>query len=84
MTPLTTFLTALDALNSNKLRSGLTLLGIIIGVTAVISLTAIGNGAQESITARIQSLGHEPPLRAAGGLVQPIRVCGCGLGARRA
>ena len=57
MTPLTTFLTALDALNSNKLRSGLTLLGIIIGVTAVISLTAIGNGAQESITARIQSLG---------------------------
>ena len=69
MTPLTTFLTALDALNSNKLRSGLTLLGIIIGVTAVISLTAIGNGAQESITARIQSLGHKPPLRAAGGLV---------------
>ncbi len=57
MTPLTTFLTALDALNSNKLRSGLTLLGIIIGVTAVIALTAIGNGAQETITARIQSLG---------------------------
>ena len=57
MTPLTTFLTALDALNSNKLRSGLTLLGIIIGVTAVISLTAIGRGAQESITSRIQSLG---------------------------
>ena len=57
MTPLTTFLTALDALNSNKLRSGLTLLGIIIGVTAVIALTAIGNGAQATITARIQSLG---------------------------
>ena len=57
MTPLTTLLTALDALNSNKLRSGLTLLGIIIGVTAVISLTAIGRGAQESITSRIQSLG---------------------------
>ena len=57
MTPLTTLLTALDALNSNKLRSGLTLLGIIIGVTAVIALTAIGNGAQATITARIQSLG---------------------------
>ncbi|MDE2968730.1 MAG: ABC transporter permease [Chloroflexota bacterium] len=57
MSPMTTFLTALDALNSNKLRSGLTLLGIIIGVTAVIALTAIGNGAQETITARIQSLG---------------------------
>lgn len=57
MTPLTTFFTALDALNSNKLRSGLTLLGIIIGVTAVIALTAIGNGAQATITERIQSLG---------------------------
>ncbi len=57
MSPMTTFLTALNALNSNKLRSGLTLLGIIIGVTAVIALTAIGNGAQETITARIQSLG---------------------------
>ena len=57
MTPLTTLLTALDALNSNKLRSVLTLLGIIIGVTAVIALTGIGRGAQESITARIEALG---------------------------
>ena len=57
MTPLTTLLTALDALNSNKLRSGLTLLGIIIGVTAVIALTGIGRGAQESITSRIEALG---------------------------
>lgn len=53
----TTFFTALDALNSNKLRSGLTLLGIIIGVSAVITLMAIGRGAQESITSRIESLG---------------------------
>ena len=57
MTPLTTLLTALDALSSNKLRSGLTLLGIIIGVTAVIALTGIGRGAQESITSRIEALG---------------------------
>ncbi len=57
MNPLTTFLTAMDALNSNKLRSGLTLLGIIIGVSAVITLMAIGRGAQESITSRIESLG---------------------------
>ena len=57
MSPMTTLLTALAALNANKLRSGLTLLGIIIGVTAVIALTAIGNGAQATITARIQSLG---------------------------
>jgi len=53
----TTFFTAMDALNSNKLRSGLTLLGIIIGVSAVITLMAIGRGAQESITSRIESLG---------------------------
>ncbi len=53
----TTFFIAIDALNSNKLRSGLTLLGIIIGVSAVITLMAIGRGAQESITSRIESLG---------------------------
>ena len=57
MNPLTTFLIAIDAVNSNKLRSGLTLLGIIIGVSAVITLMAIGRGAQESITSRIESLG---------------------------
>ena len=53
----TTCFIAFDALNSNKLRSGLTLLGIIIGVSAVITLMAIGRGAQESITSRIESLG---------------------------
>ena len=57
MTPLTTLLTALSSLGTNKLRSILTLLGIIIGVAAVISLMSIGRGAQESVTSRIQSLG---------------------------
>jgi putative ABC transport system permease protein len=57
VTPLTTLLTALSSLGTNKLRSILTLLGIIIGVAAVISLMAIGRGAQESVTSRIQSLG---------------------------
>ena len=49
--------TALSSLGANKLRAGLTLLGIVIGVTAVISLMSIGRGAQESITSRIESLG---------------------------
>ena len=49
--------TALSSLSSNKLRAGLTLLGIVIGVAAVISLMAIGRGVQQSITDRIQSLG---------------------------
>ncbi len=49
--------TAISSLGANKLRAGLTLLGIVIGVTAVISLMSIGRGAQESITSRIESLG---------------------------
>ena len=57
MSALATLLTALSSLGANKLRAGLTLLGIVIGVTSVISLMAIGKGAQESITSRIESLG---------------------------
>ncbi len=51
------FRTALSSMGANKLRAGLTLLGIVIGVTAVISLMAIGRGSQEAITSRIESLG---------------------------
>ena len=50
-------LTALRGLLSNKLRSGLTILGIVIGVAAVVALMAIGNGATSDITDRIQSSG---------------------------
>ena len=57
MNPLVTFRIALTSLGTNKLRSGLTLLGIVIGVSAVISLMAIGQGVQQSITSRIESLG---------------------------
>ena len=48
---------ALGAINSNKLRSALTMLGIIIGVASVVLMVAIGQGAQQSVTARLQSLG---------------------------
>jgi putative ABC transport system permease protein len=47
----------LQGLTANKLRSGLTMLGIIIGVAAVIALVAVGQGAQASVTQRFQSLG---------------------------
>ena len=57
MNPLITFQMALASMSANKLRSGLTLLGIVIGVAAVISLMAIGQGVQQSITSRIESLG---------------------------
>ena len=48
---------ALRALGANKLRTTLTMLGIIIGVSAVIALMSIGRGAQAQVTAQIQSLG---------------------------
>ena len=50
-------LTAWKGLNANKLRSGLTMLGVIIGVAAVISLLSIGQGVQESITGSITGAG---------------------------
>jgi putative ABC transport system permease protein len=48
---------AIDALRANKLRASLTMLGIIIGVAAVIAMVALGRGAQESVNERIASLG---------------------------
>ncbi len=49
--------TAWHGLNSNKMRSGLTMLGVIIGVAAVIALLSIGQGVQESITGSITGAG---------------------------
>lgn len=50
-------LEALESLSSNKLRSGLTILGIVIGVAAVISMMAIGEGATAAVTSQITSVG---------------------------
>lgn len=57
MTLIQAFIEALESLNSNKLRSGLTILGIVIGVAAVIAMLAIGRGAQDSITGAISGIG---------------------------
>jgi len=51
------FLTALDSLRANKLRSVLTMLGVIIGVAAVIALMSVGNGVNEFVTREIQAIG---------------------------
>ncbi|MEA3336505.1 MAG: ABC transporter permease [Chloroflexota bacterium] len=51
------FMTALDSIVANKLRSILTMLGVIIGVAAVIALLSIGNGVNASITDEINSVG---------------------------
>jgi putative ABC transport system permease protein len=45
------------ALSANKVRSGLTILGIVIGISSVIALVSIGQGATSSIQSSIQSLG---------------------------
>ena len=48
---------ALGALRANKLRSALTMLGIVIGVGAVIAVVALGTGAQQAVKDRIAALG---------------------------
>ncbi len=48
---------ALKAILANKVRSGLSMLGILIGVAAVIAMLAVGRGAQKAIEARLASLG---------------------------
>jgi putative ABC transport system permease protein len=51
------FRSALVALRANKLRSALTMLGIFIGVAAVIAMVAVGGGAREQVLRQIRSLG---------------------------
>ena len=46
-----------SAVTVNKVRSGLTMLGIVIGIASVIALVAVGQGSQASIQANIDSLG---------------------------
>ncbi len=48
---------AIESIVAHKLRAGLTMLGMIIGVTAVLTTMGIGSGAAASITERIQSQG---------------------------
>jgi len=57
MTLWLTFRLALSRIAAAKVRSGLTMLGIIIGVGAVVALTAVGQGAQQGIDESLASLG---------------------------
>jgi putative ABC transport system permease protein len=51
------FRVALDALRANRLRSGLTMLGVVIGVAAVVLLVAIGSGAKREVERQVEGLG---------------------------
>jgi len=81
-----TFRLALRAIRRNKVRSALTMLGVIIGVASVIAMIALGSGARAIIDAQIQSQGttliylssgsHGGPGRAAqgSGTVQSLKI----------
>jgi putative ABC transport system permease protein len=58
---------ALESLSSNKVRAGLTMLGIIIGVASVITMLAVGAGAQSAIDQQISSIGTNLLYVAPGG-----------------
>ncbi len=57
MAILETIQVAVDSIRANKMRSALTLLGIVIGVSAVITMISLGRGAEKRIQERIESLG---------------------------
>ena len=57
MIGLETLRIAWNGITANKLRSGLTILGMTIGVASVIVLIAVGNGSSKAVESRIQSLG---------------------------
>ncbi|HEX2356990.1 MAG TPA: ABC transporter permease, partial [Micromonosporaceae bacterium] len=48
---------AFDSLRANRLRSGLTMLGVVIGVAAVVVLVAIGTGAKQEVERQVEGLG---------------------------
>lgn len=61
-----------SSLSANKARSGLTMLGIVIGIASVIAMVSIGNGAKASISSSIEGLGSNL-LTILPGVVQPGR-----------
>jgi putative ABC transport system permease protein len=67
------FLEALESLSANKLRSALTILGIVIGVAAVIALVSVGRGAQSTITDSIQGIGTNLLFVFSGGTTDDVR-----------
>ena len=57
------FKMALKAIAGNKMRSFLTILGVVIGVLAIVVLVSIGQGANSSVSRQHRGHGHQPDLR---------------------
>ncbi len=62
------FRVAATAIAANRLRAGLTVLGVVIGVMSVVLLVAVGNGAREEVTAGVEGLGSNLLLVVPGSL----------------
>ena len=71
-----------SAVTVNKVRSGLTMLGIVIGIASVIALVAVGQGSQASIQASIDSLGANLVMITPGAQATLWVGCPCGGGQR--
>ena len=71
------------ALSANKVRSGLTMLGIVIGIGSVIAMVSIGQGAQTSIQSSIQTIGSNLVLVMPGAQRGPGAGVSTGRGAAR-
>ena len=70
---------SLQAIRANAMRSMLTMLGIIIGVAALITMVSLGTGAQRSVQSRIEALGPDlltifPGQSFRGGVASETRV----------
>ena len=78
MNPLAILKVAIRALGRNKLRSALTMLGIIIGVSAVIAMVSIGQGAQSMVQEQINGMGSNMMYVMPGNLMQGGASLGAG------
>lgn len=73
MNLLETLREAINSINANRTRSFLTILGIVIGVGAVIGLMGIGQGAQDAISGQISSIGTNVVYVMSGNFMQNVR-----------
>lgn len=67
------FIEAIESLSANKLRSALTILGIVIGVAAVIAMLSVGQGAQNTITGSISGIGSNLVFVFSGNFTEEVR-----------
>ena len=72
-----TILSALRILRRNSLRAGLTMLGIIIGVAAVIAMVAVGSGATAQIQEQIRSIGSNVIIILSGSTISGGIILTC-------